>query len=246
MPVAKSYKNFKQLGEPFKENGKMYVTVLTDKGKPKVIRWYTESEYTKMYPEEKVDKTKDPYYKPQKITLGFEKGYITIFKGVNEENEEWFRRNRECRYARWWGWYVPSTITVPTDYPEGVQEVKLTWEPMGNEKDWLKDEATVKKHVRDTLLAAIRKTSTSIHQGKIGDRLDIQVKVIGKQTEENIKYKSVTHFYEFKDEKGNYYKWKTAAKDWSVGTEHHIRGTVKEFDEYDSEPCTVLTRCIEK
>lgn len=200
-----------------------------------------------MYPEVKVDRTKDPYYKSQKMVLGFDKGYITIFKGVTPENEEWFEQKKECRFAKWWGWYVPSTIAVPVDYPEGIQEVKLTWEPMGNEEEWLKDEATVKKHVRDTLLAAVRKPNpTSTQQGKVGDRLDIRVKVIGKQTEENAKYNSQTHLYEFQDQKGNYYKWKTSAKDWIVGAEHHIRGTVKEFDELNGEPCTVLTRCIEQ
>ena len=246
MPVAKSFSKLKQFGEPFKENGKMYITVVTEKGNPKIVRWYSESEYARMYPEVKVDRTKDPYYKSQKLVLGFEKGYITIFKGITPENEEWFERNQYCRYARWWGWYVPSTVAVPVDYPKGVQEVKLTWEPMGNEEDWLKDEATVKKHVRNTLLAASRKpSSTSKHQGKIGDRLDIRVKVIGKQTTENKKYNSKSHLYEFQDTKGNFYKWKTEAKDWAIGSEHHIRGTVKEFDELSGEPCTTLARCMQ-
>lgn len=247
MPVARSYSGFRQVNEPFKKDGKMYVTVVTDKGLQKVVRWYSESEYARMYPEVKKDRSKDPYYKPQKIVLGFEKGYITIFKGVTEENEWWFRKTEACRYAKWWGWYVPSTIAVPVDYPEGVQEVKLTWEPMGNEEDWLKSDEVTKQHVRDTLLGATRKENpTSKPQGNIGHRLDIRVKVIGKQTEENKQYNTKTHFYEFKDEQGNFYKWKTSARDWSVGTEHHIRGTVKEYDEYDGEPATVLTRCIEQ
>lgn len=247
MPVAKSYSGFRQIDKPFKKNGKMYITVVTDKGLQKVVRWYSDTEYARMYPEAKVDKTKDPYYKSQKLVLGFDKGYITIFKGVTPENEEWFEQKKECRFAKWWGWYVPSTIAVPVDYPEGVQEVKLTWESMGNEEEQLKDEATIKKHVRDTLLAAIRKPNpTSTQQGKVGDRLDIRVKVIGKQTKENKPYNSQTHFYELQDQKGNYYKWKTSAKDWTVGAEHHIRGTVKEYDEVNGEPATVLTRCIEQ
>lgn len=247
MPVAKSYQGLTQLSEPYKHNGKMYVTIETKQGHCKDVRWYSDAEYARMYPEVKVDRTKDPYYKSQKLILGFDKGYITIFKGVTPENEYWFEGKRECRYAKWWGWYVPSTIAVPVDYPEGVQEIKLTWNPMGNEEEWLKDEATVKKHVRDTLLAAIRKPNpTSTQQGRVGHRLDIKFKVIGKQTEENKHYNSKTHFYELQDGNGNYYKWKTSAKDWSIGTYHHVRGTVKEFDELNGEPCTVLTRCVEQ
>lgn len=248
MPVAKSYSGFRQINKPFKKDGKMYVTVVTDKGLQKVVRWYSDSEYARMYPDVKIDKTKDPYYKPQKIVLGFEKGYITIFKGFNpEKHEEWFRENKACRFTRYWGWYVISTEEIPKDLPEGVEPVKLFWDPIGNEEGRLKDEATVKKCVRDTLLAAIRKPNpTSARQGKVGDRLDIKFKVIGKQTKENKQYNSKTHLYEFQDLKGNYYKWKTSAKDWSIGTHHHIRGTVKEFDELNGEPCTVLTRCIEQ
>lgn len=245
--VAKSYSKLKQINEPFKENGKMYVTVVTEKGAQKVVRWYSEAEYAKMYPEVTIDKTKDPYYKSQKEVLGFSKGYITIFKGVTPENEWWFEQNQYCRWARWWGWYVPSTFAVPCDYPKGVVSVRLTWGPMGGEGDWLKDEATIKKHICDTFLAvSVKKSGISKPQGKIGDRLDIRIKVIGKQTTENKRFHSTSYLYEMQDEKGNCYKWKTEAKDWTVGTEHHIRGTVKEFDELNGEPCTVLTRCIEQ
>ena len=243
MPVAKSYQNMKQLGVPYKDKGKAYVRVMTQKGVEKVVRWYDDNEYAKMYPEEKKDRSKDPYYKPQKIVLGFEKGYITIFKGNKPEHEEWFE-DSICRFARWWGWYVPSTMEVPNDLPEGVMPVRLDWAPMGNEIDWLKSEDIVAAHVRKTLLEAIREGG-STRQGGIGSRLDINVKIIGKVEEENKRYKSMTYVYEMEDGDHNYYKWKTQAKDWSVGTTHHIRGTVKEYDEVNGEEATVLTRCIE-
>lgn len=247
MPVAKSYSNLKQLGVPYKDKGKAYVRVILDNGIEKVIRWYSDAEYARMYPEEKKDRTKDPYYKPQKYTLGFDKGYITIFKGVTKDNEWWFQQKDECRCTRWWGWYVPSTVAVPVDYPEGVQEVKLMWDPMGKEDEWLKEESVVYEHVRKTLAAASpKKSNVTSPQEKIGDRLEIVVKVIGKQTEKNERYHSKTHLYELQDQKGNLYKWKTSAKDWVIGTHHHIRGTVKEFDELSGEPCIVLTRCIEQ
>ena len=79
MPVAKSFQNLEQVGASYKINGKDYVDVLTKLGTKKAVRLYTDAEYARMYPEAKVDKTKDPYYRPQKYVLGFEKGYITIF-----------------------------------------------------------------------------------------------------------------------------------------------------------------------
>ena len=51
--VAKSYQKMKQLGEPFKDKGKMYVKVITEKGNEKTVRWYSDIEYAKMYPDEK-------------------------------------------------------------------------------------------------------------------------------------------------------------------------------------------------
>ena len=246
--VAKSYQKMKQLGEPFKDKGKMYVKVITEKGNEKIVRWYSDFEYAKMYPDEKKDRTKDPYYKPQKYVLGFDKGYITIFRGYKEEiHEEWFRQSI-CRYARWWGWYVISTEEVPNDLPSGVEPVKLFWDPMGNEEEWLKDEITVKNHVRKTLMDSMRPVERngveSVYQGNVGDRLDINVKIISKDAVENKRFNKITYTYEMEDTNGNYYIWKTQAKDWDCGTKHHIRGTVKEFDEVNGEEATVLTRCM--
>lgn len=247
--VAKSYQKMKQLGEPFKDKDKMYVKVITEKGNEKTVRWYSDIEYAKMYPDEKKDRTKDPYYKPQKYVLGFDKGYITIFRGYKEEiHEEWFRQSI-CRYARWWGWYVISTEEVPKDLPSGVEPVKLFWDPMGNEEEWLKDEITVKNHVRKTLMDSMRPVERngveSVYQGNVGDRLDINVKIISKDAVENKRFNKITYTYEMEDTNGNYYIWKTQAKDWDCGTKHHIRGTVKEFDEVNGEEATVLTRCVE-
>ena len=241
--VAKSYQNMKQLGVPFKEKGKSYVRVLTQKGTEKVVRWYTEAEYAKMYPdEEKMNDTSNKYYRPQKYTLGFDKGYITIFRGAKDEHEEWFRQSI-CRFAMPWGWYVVSTQEVPANLPSGIEPVRLDWEPMGREDEWLREESVVKAHVRQTLLKAIAEVSTSKKQGNIGDRIDRWLKVIGK-IESETKY-GKTFVYEMKDLDGNYYKWKTSAKDWVVGSDHTIRGTIKEYDEVNGEEATVLTRCIE-
>ena len=246
--VAKSYQNMEIVHEPFQKNGRMYVEVKTLKGTIKQVRWYSQIEYAKMYPEDKTDKTKNPYYKPQKYVLGFDKGYITIFRGVKEEHEEWFNQSI-CRFARWWGWYVISTEEVPKDLPEGVEPVRLDWEPMDNGEEWLKDEVTVKNHVRKTLMNSIRPVERngvqSIYQGNIGDRLDINIKIISKDIVKNKRFNNITYTYEMEDTNGNYYIWKTQAKNWDCGTNHHIRGTVKEFDEVNGEEATVVPRCVE-
>lgn len=245
--VAKSYQGLEIVQGEYKKNGKSYVMIKTKSGGLKEVRWYSPQEYAKMYPDVQEDKSKDPYYRPQKYVLGFEKGYITIFRGVKEEHEEWFKQSI-CRFARWWGWYVPSTKEVPKDLPAGVTPVKLFWDPMGNEEEWLKDEITVKNHVRKTLMDSMKpaeREAVSTYQGEVGDRLDIVVKIISKDAVENKRFNKFTYTYEMEDETGNYYKWTTQAKDWSCGTKHHIRGTVKEFDEVMGEEATVLTRCVE-
>ena len=238
--VAKSYQNMKIVCDPYEKNGRMYVDVINSKGTIKQVRWYSENEYNKMYP-----KDIKQISKSQKYVLGFEKGYITIFRGVKEEHEEWFKQSI-CRFARWWGWYVPSTKEVPADLPSGVIPVRLSWDGMGNEEERLQKEPVVKAHVTKTLResAIAIKTSISKYQGKVGDRLEIKINVIQKIETEN-KYGKVFE-YLFKDEKGNYYKWKTSSKDWDVHTLHQIRGTVKEYGEFEGEELTILTRCLER
>ena len=58
--VAKSYQNMEQLTDPYRYNGRMYVDIKTKAGATKRVQWYSDNEYAKMYPEDKVDKAKDP------------------------------------------------------------------------------------------------------------------------------------------------------------------------------------------
>ena len=236
--VAKSYQNMEIVHEPFQKNGRMYVEVKTSKGTIKQVRWYTEVEYAKMYPEDKTDKTKDPYYKPQKYVLGFDKGYITIFRGVKEEHEEWFKQSI-CRFARWWGWYVISTQEVPKDLPEGVEPVRLDWEPMDNGNEWLKEEKEVVKYVQSVLF---KKTNSKV-QGNVGDRIERTVRVIDRIEQETKWGTSIIHI--MKDEKDNLYSWKTSTKNWQKNYITKIRGTVKGHMTYKNSECTELTRCTE-
>ena len=239
MAVAKSYQDLEIVGEVFVSSGRQYVNVKLKSGKIKTVRWYTDAEYRKMYPEAAVvDHSSDPYYKPQKEVLGFTKGYITIFKGDTYSEIEWFRASI-ARYARWWGWYIISTEEVPADLPESITPVQLPWELVGQEDGKLKPEHLVKEAVE----SIIYDESESEYVGSIGERLDLHLTVERAIELDGAYGRSTMHI--MRDDCGNMFVWTTAAKSWSAGTEHHIKGTVKDHRKYRNECQTVLTRCVE-
>lgn len=242
MPVAKSYANMKIVGDPYIVSGRQYVQVDTGKGL-RQVRWYTDAEYRKMYPvmnkaTDEVLKKDDPYYKPQKEVLGFTKGYITIFKGDTYSEIDWFRASI-ARYARWWGWYIISTEEIPADLPAGIEPIQLSWDLVGQEDGKLKPEHLVKEAVE----SLIYEGSDSEYQGNIGDRLELFV-TVDKAIELDGNYGHST-MHIMRDDFGNFYVWTTAAKSWVEGSEHHIKGTVKDHRTYRNEKQTVLTRCTE-
>lgn len=237
--VAKSYQELETIGEVFTSNGRKYINVKTKNGAVKTVRWYTEKEYAKMYPEAPaVNPSTDPFYKPQKEVLGFTNGYITIFKhnGMDEDNE-WFRQS-DARYARMWGWYFISTMELPKDLPEGVEPVQLPWELVGNPDGKLKSESEIRKGV-DSLL--YEKTNSQ-YIGEVGQRVELDV-IVEKNISLNGNY-GETHMHLLRSGE-DLLIWTTMAKNWAVGSSHHIKGTVKKHQEYRGENQTVLTRCKE-
>lgn len=236
--VAKSYQGLEIVQGEHKKNGKSYVVVKTKSGGLKEVRWYTDAEYAKMYPDIQGDKSKDPYYRPQKYVLGFEKGYITIFRGVKEEHEEWFKQSI-CRFARWWGWYLISTEEMPQDLPLGVEPVRLDWNMVSDKNDKLIGENVIYAQVNSILYV----TSASEYQGEVGERLELELTVVDRETATSQYGTVVTHI--FTDSNDNYYTWKTSAKDWAIGETKHLRGTVKEHGRYKNSKATILTRCNE-
>ena len=236
--VAKSYQGLEIVQGEHKKNGKSYVVVKTKSGGLKEVRWYTDAEYAKMYPDIQGDKSKDPYYRPQKYVLGFEKGYITIFRGVKEEHEEWFKQSI-CRFARWWGWYLISTEEMPQDLPLGVEPVRLDWNMVSDKNDKLIGENVIYAQVNSILYV----TSASEYQGEVGERLELELTVVDRETATSQYGTVVTHI--FTDSNDNYYTWKTSAKDWAIGETKHLRSTVKEHGRYKNSKATILTRCNE-
>lgn len=151
MPIAPSFQKMEILCSPFTENNKQYVRIRNQKtGTERKVRWYSDQEYNRLYPNQKTEK-QSKYYKPQKEVLGFgEEGYITIYKGITPSDEEFFRKG-PFRNSRWWGWYLPSSFSTDITLPAGVQPIKLYWSSVGEENGSLKTEEKVIKTVKELL-----------------------------------------------------------------------------------------------
>ena len=239
MPVAKSYQELEIVGDVFVSSGRQYVNVKLKSGKLKTVRWYSDAEYRKMYPEAvAIARSADPFSKSQKEVLGFTKGYITIFKGDTYAEVDWFRASI-ARYTRWWGWYIISTEEVPADLPEGITPIQLSWELVGQEDGNLKPEHLVKEAVE----SIIYEESESEYVGSVGERLELYLTVEKVIELDNNFGRSSMHIMH--DDCGNSYVWTTASKTWSVGSEHHIKGTIKDHRKYRNQCQTILTRCLE-
>lgn len=239
--VAKSFQKMEIIGEPYNENGRAYIIVKNkDTGKTRAVRWYTESEYAKLYPEETVlAASGTPGLKTHKEALGFDKGYITIFKGDVDTYQQWFLASN-ARYAVFWGWYVISTEEVPADLPAGIEPIRLNWEDVGREDGSLKGDNAIKSHIESLFF----EPTPSKYQGKVGERLEIDITVTKLfKTENNF---GISNMIVMKDAKENEYIWYTSAQSWPVGTRKIIRATVKAHSVYKNSQQTVLTRCIER
>lgn len=141
MFVAKSYTGLEVVEPEYTKNNKTYCKVRTKSGAVKEVRTYTEAEYNKMYP------AAAPTIKcNQRKMLGFDKGYITIFKGPITQHEHFFDKSN-ARYHVAFGWYVVSTEEMPM-LPNTVTPIQLFWNEVGNEDGTLKAIDEVKKIVR--------------------------------------------------------------------------------------------------
>ena len=249
MPVAKSYKNHIICGEPYEKNGKMYIVIAhPNTGNRREARWYTDAEYNKLYPEDKIEVVPGAgtfcggkKVRSLKDTLGFEKGYITIFKGNTNALSEWFHTEPSCRYSRWWGWYVPSEFAVP-DLPAGITPVQIPWDQVAYvDEDALKTESVIDEVVAELLF----EENASQFQGTVGERLDLELLVIKVIDLPNSFYGS-SKMHIFVDADENQYVWTTGAKTLTEGENYSIRGTVKEHSRYKGINQTVLTRCMIK
>lgn len=242
MPVAKSYQKYSTIGEPYSDKNRMYIKI-DYKGEEKVVRWYSDKEYLKMYPKETVSvavPANSEYYRPQKDVLGFEKGYITIFTGINENNENWFRES-PARYTRMWGWFFPSSKEVPEILPVGVTPIELRWEDITSS-----DQTTLlsEEKIKSVVDALIYPPTESEFVGTVGERLDFILKV-NKVIQVDSSY-GISSMHIMSDYDGNTFIWNTNSKSLSEDKEYEIKGTIKGHNIYKGDKQTILTRCFTK
>lgn len=236
--VAPSFQSYKVIGDVYISGGKKYIQVQHPRTlNVRQVRWYEDAEYAKLYPE----KSQEVATKmaPHRQVLGFgDAGYITIFKGNCDEENDWFKMS-SARYTRLWGWYFRSCDEIPA-LPADVEPIRLDWDKVGGADGELYREEVV-KHAVDAL---VYDESLAQWIGNIGDRIEITVKINDKHALES-KY-GHTIAYSMSDADGNQFMWITSSKsDWTVGNTYHIRGTVKSQDVRKNVKINTLTRCSE-
>ena len=236
MAVAKSYKDLPICGEPYEKNGRKYVVVECKNGHRKEVRWYTDAEYAKMYPEDETTGYKK--LRSRKDVLGFSKGYITIIKGDAYPFKDWLKENGAV-YRTFWGWSFASDIELP-QFPAGLEPKQLLWESVAYvDEDELKSQSAIDEAVA----ALIYEAGSSEWQGEVGDRIERTLTVT--KVVECDGYYGTSKMFLFTDEEENIYVWNTTTKDYEVGKVVSLRGTIKELSVFRNTKQTILTRCKE-
>ena len=234
MAVAKSYEKMALVGEPFKESGRMYIYVAAPKGQKKV-RWYTDSEYHKMYPNETPIST---FNARQAFGFG-DKGYITIYRGRNVE--DWAEQDRTNIWRNLiFGYYTPSKFEArKTD--KDVIALKLFWDDIKATDISIKSDEEVIKYVNS--LYHMDDNCESKYQGAKDEWLQKQVTIREKKTKDS--RFGAKHSYLMSDAENNLYIWETGAKDYSCDTIVSLKMKVKEHQEINGEECTIVWYCKE-
>lgn len=248
--VAKSYQEWGKIGDVYESNGRMYLKVKNPKGTEKEVRAYSETEYRRLYKEvppcgngaQPSVKVKAPAGPVVKNILGFQEGYIWIFKGDLERAEYWFEQTEVARYHVMFGWYIVSTDSVPFDIPSCIESVKLPWEKVGNT-----DGTLLPKGIIEAVLNEIRFGGhPSQFQGTVGSRLTLVLYLKQIETLPPTQYGAQT-IYTFEDRDANIFTWRTGvSKNWSLGDEIHCKAGVKSHDTVRGIRQTALTRLIEE
>ena len=236
MPVAKTYAKMKISGEPFQENGRMYVNVISSKGLKKV-RWYSDTEYRRMYPDAVIEN--DIMDFDARYAFGFrEVGYITVYKGRNVE--EWAEDDRHNIWHNLtFGYYTPGVLTLP-QLINGIEPIKVMWEEVAAEGNKMKPHEEVHKYIMSLLNP---NNDVSQYQGNKDEWLQKEVTVRAKKSADS-RY-GTKHTYTLADAEGNIYIWETGAKDYMLDATVSLKMKVKEHKEINNEKVTVVWYCKE-
>lgn len=235
MAVAKSYQAYEIQGEPFEENKKNYVYVLTPKGAKKV-RWYSNAEYNKMYPDTPI---KDGFN--ARFAFGFrEGGFITLYKGDENVIREWARETYPPKawYNEIFHFYTPAHLPVE-NVPDGVTPIVLKWEEVCVDETRMKPYGEVETYV--TNLIRPRANVVSTFQGAENEWLQKKVVVRENIARESQYGEKHTHY--LIDAEGNTYVWETGAQNFEVGMEINLKMKVKAHKEIKGECCTIVWYC---
>lgn len=237
MPVAKTYAKYPIEGNIFKESGRNYVNVKTAKGLKKV-RWYSDAEYKRMYPNEIVER--DIMDFDARSAFGFdEEGYITLYKGHNVE--EWAENDRRnIRYNLTFLYYTPGGMTLPK-LDEGIEPIQLDWKDVAAKGNRMKPHEEVRKYVDKLLL--LEDACKSNYQGSEDQWLQKTVTIREKKKDETRFGTAYTYF--MADAEDNTYVWKTGTKNYTNNQTISLKMKVKEHKEINGEKCTVVWYCKE-
>ena len=247
--VAKSYQEWEKLTDVYESNGRMYIKLRTPKGAEKEVRAYSETEYRRLYKESPCGNGASPSVEIKapsgpvvKNILGFQEGYIYIFKGNLEAAEYWFEKTPEARFHVIFGWYVASTDSIPFDIPSCIQSVQLPWEKVGNADGTLLPKGVIEAAVNDLRY----ETAPSQFVGTIGERLTLELYYLSNKIHTGNQY-GPQYEYRFQDKDANVFVWTTGvAKTWEVGDLIKCKAGVKSHDTVHGHRITTLTRLMEQ
>lgn len=235
MPVAKSFANLPVVGEPFKENGKMYIMVKGPKGEKKV-RWYNDVEYARMYNEAPATNSFNARH-----AFGFRKeGFITIFKGDEDKVRDWAQAQWPPRawYNTIFHFYTPGFMPVE-NLPEGITPIKLTWDEVKKNDTEIKPYEEVEKYVMACTIDLAN--STSQFQGEPDEWIERELIVKENATRED--HYGEKHTHTMVDAQNNIYIWETGTKNFEVDSSIKLKMKVKAHKEINGVKTTIVWYC---
>ena len=150
--------------------------------------------------------------------------------------QDWFKENG-ARYTKMWGWSFGDFAAMPSELPEGVESIQLSWEAIGNEDGSLKTDSEVQAAVEDL----IYDESPSEFQGEIGDKIEVDLYV--QKAMQFDGYFGTSTMHVMTDEDENIFIWSTSAKTLQETSWYRVKGTIKDHKTYRHVKQTVLTRC---
>jgi hypothetical protein len=179
--------------------------------------------------------------------FGFdEPGYITLYKGDEEEIKEWARAvwPPKALYNLTFGFFTPSKMDeCITELPPSITPVKLTWAEVQDHDDRMLPHDRVHDYVLSILQEKEKAAHPSDFQGMPAEWIERDLAVYKKLTAQN-RYgeKSI---YTFIDGNENRYQWATDTKNYEVGQFVRLKMKVRAHSVIDNVKTTVVWYCKE-